>query len=419
MSSKTFQVAHFEIVRNLKKISFWLAAIAVPIAMALYIAFVALIGATTNEQISANNNTSDLRLGLYDALGYVQQYSFINADEQEQTVTKIASREQGLQEITDNHLDVLYIIPDNFATEHRVEVHVKNGETSIFDNYSAPIKQLLSNEAANQVDAVNYAVIAQTINYQSVNYDQEDNHIIDPSETISRMAAPIAATVLFYLIIILFGNRLSTAMVEEKENRISELLLTSVKPGQLIAGKTISLIVLGVIQLVVLIVPVVLMLIIANNYHLLPTNFVIAPSLASILSSLLLLFCAFFLFASICVLIGVVSPTARDASSYAGILVFSVVIPFMFFGQMNANPVNVIGYVLTYFPLSTPAAMMLRSIFGNLPTWEYWLGLGEIALVSFLSLRLAAYIFRRNAISFTTKINLKKLLGKPRKAWKN
>jgi ABC-type Na+ efflux pump permease subunit len=82
------------------------------------------------------------------------------------------------------------------------------------------------------------------------------------------------------------------------------------------------------------------------------------------------------------------------------------------------NSTGALTYFLSYFPPSAPIALMLRGVFGNLPTWEFWLGLADIVIFGALAARLATYIFCRNAIEFTPKINFKKLFSNPRKSWK-
>jgi hypothetical protein len=61
---------------------------------------------------------------------------------------------------------------------------------------------------------------------------------------------------------------------------------------------------------------------------------------------------------------------------------------------------------------------MLRGIFGNLQTWELILSIIIIGVSSILIALFATYIFRRNAIEFTSKLNLKKILGSTRTSWK-
>jgi ABC-2 type transport system permease protein len=206
-------------------------------------------------------------------------------------------------------------------------------------------------------------------------------------------------------------------MVEEKENRISELILTSVKPNTLIVGKIISLMIVGIIQLIVLVVPVLLLYKIAGNLNIFPADFQLSLDAINIAQYLIYLVAAYFLFTAMSVFVGVISPTAKDANSYSGFMIIMVILPIFFINAFMSEP-SALTYFLSYFPPSAPISIPLRAIFGTLAPWEFWVGLGEILVVGALIAKLDASIFRRNAIEFTAKINFKKLFGAPRKTWK-
>jgi ABC-type Na+ efflux pump permease subunit len=137
----------------------------------------------------------------------------------------------------------------------------------------------------------------------------------------------------------------------------------------------------------------------------------------SILQYLLFLVVSYFLFTAMSLFVGVISPTAKDANSYSSFMVIMVILPVFFISALMVEP-TALSYFLSYFPPSAPIAIMLRAVFGNLQPWEYWVSLAEIALVGALVVKLDSHIFRKNAIEFTSKINFKNLLSKPRKSWK-
>lgn len=416
--NKTLEVIRFEVMRNLKKPSFWIAAILIPIGFALYIGFAALVGYNTGESMEAGTNTTDLKLGVYDEAEYLAGTKFINADEKEQEVIAIESKDAGVNAVKAKELDVFYYIGKDFATDQKVEIYTKPEVASITDDYSMPIRALLSTTAAVNVKPIDLAVVTGAINYNTTTFSAEDDHVIDQDEIIKTIVGPVIALVCFYILLVVLGNRLTTAMVEEKENRISELLLTSIKPVNLIIGKIISLMIVGIVQLIVLIVPVLMLYKVGLANNILPADLVISFDLASIAMYMLLLVLSYFLFTALSVIVGVISPTAKDANSYSSVMIIMVIMPIFFINAFMPNSISTLTYVLSYFPPSAPIALMLRGLFGNLPTWEFWLGLADIAIFGILASKLATHIFCRNAIEFTPKINFKKLFGAPRKQWK-
>ena len=417
--NKTWQVIRFEVMRSLKKPSFWLAAILVPVLLGFYIFIAAISGYNAEEALEAGIDTSNMSLGVYDEAEYLATKTVINKKEQEQSLKEYKDKETGIKDVQDGKLDVFYYLPKNFEDAHKVEVYVKPDSTSIFDDYANPIRSLLSATALSEVSGVNIAIITGAVDYQTTTYDTEDNHEIDTAEAFSHLIIPAIGLALFYILIVVLGNRLTAAMVEEKENRISELLLTSIKPVNLIVGKIISLMILGIIQLSVLIIPLIIGYLVAKQYDAIPFGVTIDFNPILITEYLVLLLASYFLFTSLCVVIGTITSSAKDANSFMSVIIILTILPIFFISTFANHNIQPFTYFLTYFPPSAPLAIMLRGVFNTLPTWELLLGLADILIFGFLFSRLATHIFCRNAIASGTKIDFKKLLGSPRKTWKN
>ena len=416
--SRTTEVIRFEVARSLKKPSFWIAAILIPVGFALYMGFAALVGYNAGEAMQAGTDTTDLKLGIYDEPSYLKSTTFKNKDDKDQTIERVDSKDAGVAAVKDKKLDVFYYIGSDFAESKKVEIYVKPESAGITDDYSVPIRTLLSMTAMTNVSSVDYAVITNTVNFDTTTFDAKDDHAIDTGEKIKEIVGPALALACFYILMVVLGNRLTAAMVEEKENRISELLLTSIKPVNLIVGKIVSLMIVGIIQLIVLVVPMLVLYKIGQNGNILPEWLQLSFDFASIAQYMAMLIASYFLFTSLCVIIGVISPTAKDANSYSSFVIIMVILPIFFINVFMPNSTGALTYFLSYFPPSAPIALMLRGVFGNLPTWEFWLGLADIVIFGALAARLATYIFCRNAIEFTPKINFKKLFSNPRKEWK-
>lgn len=416
--SNILKVIRFEVMRSIKKPSFWLAAVLIPIGFGIYIFIAGLVGQNTNQAIESGSDTTDKKLAYYDEAGYLKNATFKNANNKEQTLTKYDNKEQGISDVKARKIDVFYYIEKDFANSKKVEIYTKPEEATLVDDYTKPMRALLAATAYTEVDELNVAIISDKISYESTTFDIKDDHVVDSSEMINRIIGPGLALVCFYILMVVLGNRLTAAMVEEKENRISELLLTSIKPNQLIVGKIISLMIAGIIQLAVIIIPVLILYNVGLTQNILPNWLQLDFDFVSIIQYLALLIVSYFLFTAMCVTVGVISPTAKDASSFSSVIIIMVILPIFFISSFMTSGTNTMTYVLSYFPPSAPIALMLRGVFNNLPTWEFWLGLADITIVGIVVARAATNIFCKNAIEFTPKINFKNLLGSPRKSWK-
>ena len=417
--NKTWQVVRFEIVRSLKKPSFWLAALLIPILLGFYIFVAAMSGYNASEVLEAGVDTSDMTLGVFDEAEYLAVKTVINQKNEEQTLREYKAKDAGVNDVKDGKLDVFYYLPSNFEKEHQVEIYVKPDSVGVLDDYANPIRSLLSATALAETSEINFAIITNAIAYNTTTFSTEDDHIVDMAETISKIAVPAIGLGMFYILIVVLGNRLTAAMVEEKENRISELILTSIKPIHLIIGKIISLMVLGIIQLTILIVPLIIAYFVAQKYNAIPFNISLNLDPILVVEYSILLLMSYFLFTSLCVLIGTLTSSAKDANSFMSVIIILTILPIFFIGSFAERDIQPLAYFLSYFPPSAPLALMMRGVFGTLPTWELLIGIADITIFGLISSRLATYIFCHNAIASTSKIDFKKLLGAPRKTWKD
>lgn len=416
--SKTGEVIRFEVVRSLKKPSFWLAALLVPILLGFYIFIAALSGYSAGEAIESGVDTADMTLGVFDEAKYLTAKTIINSKEEQQELKEYSDKESGINDVQNKTLDIFYYLPANFAENPKVEVYVKPDTVSVLNDYATPIRSLLSVTALSEVSPINYAIITNSIAYETTTYSAEDDHEVDTNEAISKIAIPAIGLAMFYILIVVLGNRLTAAMVEEKENRISELILTSIKPVNLIVGKIVSLMILGIIQLLVLVIPLIIAYLVALRYDAIPFHIEITFNPILIVEYIALLLMSYFLFTTLCVTIGTMTSSAKDANSFMSVIIILTILPIFFIGSFANHDVQPFTYFLTYFPPSAPLALMLRGVFCTLPTWELLLGLADITIFGILFSKLATYIFCRNAIASSSKFNIKQLLGGPRKSWK-
>ena len=416
----TFNVIRFEVMRNLKKPSFWIAAIMVPIILVAYVMICGMAGYNMGDTLSGNVDTTDMKIAVVDESDYLKVYEIPKDQEGKETKTieKLENKEQGIQDVKDKKIDILYYLPADFEESGKVEIYVKPDNATMLDDYSMPLKTALSMQASSEVPPIALKIITDTIEYTTTTYDAKDNHEVDLSEAVNKVIAPILGIALFYFLLVVLGNRIIVAMTEEKENRISELLLVSIKPTDLVVGKIISLMVLGIIQLLVLIIPIIILVNTDAINAVLPAGFELKLDFFELVKYGLFLLVAYFLFTSACVAIGTITPTAKDANSYSGvIMILMILVPFIFMNVFSIEP-KFITYFLTYLPFSAPLSVFFRGIFNNLPTWELWLAFADVLIAGILCMLIATYFFKRNAISFTSKVNFKKLLGAPRTSWK-
>ena len=132
--NKTKEIIRFEVLRSLKKPSFWIAAILIPIGFGIYMAVASLVGYNASETLANGTDTTDLKLGIYDEAEYLDETKFKNADNKEQTLEKIDGKDAGITAVKEKKLDVFYYISKDFAKTKKVEIYTKPESSSLMDD---------------------------------------------------------------------------------------------------------------------------------------------------------------------------------------------------------------------------------------------------------------------------------------------
>ena len=387
MSSATMKVAKFEIVRQLKKPAFWAAILLLPILMGVMVLISYMVSDSGAKEPEWDANT---KVAITDEAGVLPGEApfVINGD-----------KEYGIEKVKDGEIDYYFYIPADFAEKKQAELyHISEG-LDLFNNDAAILRGILKQYATEKVDELD--VIALTSDYEIV-----DNKLTTGGEAenaLGKAIIPLAILVVFFLFVALFGNRFLMAVVEEKENRISEMILTSVSAKHLIVGKIVAMMVLGLIQIATFVIPVIALVFINRDNAMINTilsSIVLDP--ATIAMNIVLFVASVFLYAGTCVFVGSLVSTARDASSFIGPAIIAMVFPLYFLQAFAVAEPGMLAQFLTYFPLSAPIALMLRSGFGTLSGVEYGIGLAEVVVIAVIMVRLAVVTFQKNAINFDT-----------------
>ncbi len=221
---------------------------------------------------------------------------------------------------------------------------------------------------------------------------------------------PMIAGLLFVIAVNISGGYLLQAVVEEKENRTMEVLVTSVSPGQLMAGKIIGNLSVGLFELVIWIFFTGVALKILPN--LIPMG---APP--EIPFSYVLLIIATFLpaFVMIAAAMGAVGATATDmkeAQQVAGFFTIPIVIPYWFMTAIMFNPNGSIAVAMSLIPFTAPLALPMRAVFTTIPAWQLILSIGMLTLLAVFAVWLAGRVFRLGMLRFGKKVRLKEAFAR-------
>jgi len=206
-----------------------------------------------------------------------------------------------------------------------------------------------------------------------------------------------------------------TSVSEEKENRSMEMVLTYVKPRQLIVGKLLAVCLVTLTQVAffaLLAVAAFLIIQQMGNTITLPAGIAmdkISFDLMPIFFGAAFLVVGFLMFAGFMTATAAAAPSTKEANSFSSVFFIGAFIPFYFISLLLTDPENPIVRFLTFFPLTSPVITLIRNTVGNMSTLESWLALGVMTIFMLGSIWLAVRAFKLGALEFSQSIKLSKL----------
>lgn len=397
-------VLRFELIRTLKKPSFWLSILAIPALTGIIFAIVFFANKTSQ------NREEEVRNAPF-SLAVEDQTKIIN-DETLATLkaTRVRDKNAAINDVKTGKIDAFFYYPDDLK-KHPIEVYNKNDGVMDNEKYTSLAQSLIKASATATVGSPQLLTIitdGTTTTQTNFEHGREAN-------IIGRMIVPMIFLIVFYAVIVLLGGQMLTSTTEEKENRVTEMLLTSISSKALIVGKIVSLIILGFIQISVIVIPAILV-------YLLGKDAFNIPDMSSFLGSIqfefwpialgaAVLASGFLLFTGMLVAIGAAMPTAKEANGFFGIVITLMVVPFWFFPLLISPANSIVVTGLTYFPFTAPFALLIRNSFNTLPLTEGIIGLIIVAVSGILAINIAVRIFRYGTLEYSNRLSLRTIFG--------
>ncbi len=394
-------VFSFEVVRTLKKKAFWAMALALPVLMVGVLGIVFLSNRATEDAVK-NMEKQQFSAIVMDESGLVngQMITALGFDEASDKAASIDSVKAGKR-------DAFIYYPSDLSKG--AEVYANN--VGIFNNgrYSAVAKLLIEQSVTSSVDTNIKTVISGGLTIRPTTF--QDGEVYDP---LMHMIAPGLFLVLFYFLIAMFGNQAVTSTTEEKENRVIEMLLTTVQARTVIIGKILALIVLALIQAALLITPALIGYFTLRDKLSLPSVDLSSIPLdpARIGIALVIFAASFMLFMGLLVAIGAAVPAAKDASGAISVVMLALFAPLYAVSLFISSPGSGIVQFLSYFPFTSPIPLLLRNAAGTIMWYEVLIATAILVITAIFVIRTAVNVFQHGALEYSRRLSVKEIFGR-------
>jgi ABC-2 type transport system permease protein len=210
--------------------------------------------------------------------------------------------------------------------------------------------------------------------------------------------------------IFMTSGYLLQSVTEEKENRVVEIVLSSVPATPLMAGKIIGLGGAGLTQVAIWVLSAIVAIPLLSSQ--IPDLGPISLDTTMLVLALTYFVLGYLAYGAIFAAVGAIAPGNREAQQYSGFLGFAAALPFIVFSIFLSDLQSPVVLALALFPLTTPTAMLIvLGVSDGIP-WELvGASLTSLTLFALLATWASARIFRATVLLYGVRPSLQQLIG--------
>ena len=387
---KFWRVIVYEYTRHVFRKRFIFAVLSVPLFVLFFIAIIVIT-------FMLESNTTPI--------GYVDHSGLLvnplpapkpEAPNRPVPILPYASEEQAQSDLQAGKLQAYYVLDSDYVETSKARlVYVKEPKRPAQQQFTSFIATNLlakyPSEIANRVIDGDKLIVRTPDGKREVS-----------SGAIFSVMLPFIAGIAFFMAIFTSAGYIMQAVVEEKENRTMEIVVTSVSPNQLMMGKTLADIAIGLTQLLSWIVILVVPVWIARPY--LPMLSTIAVPPGMLLLTLAVMLPTFVMLGGLMAAIGATVTESREGQQIVGLFTMPTWIPYFLIMPLMTAPNSLLAVVMSFIPFTAPLTLITRAGFTQVPFWQIAISVTILVLCAAGSLWLAGRAFRLGMLSYGKRL---------------
>jgi ABC-2 type transport system permease protein len=304
-----------------------------------------------------------------------------------------------------NEVQAVYTIPEDYLSSGYLELNyleaIKSGARGQFNDFLG----------INLLSGHDPAVAERVLSGSEIIIRPLDGSREVSSETgFLGVIVPIVAAFGFIIAMFTTGGYLVNAVVEEKENRTMEVVLTSVSPNQFMTGKILADICIGLTQILLWLVFIIVGIRVASNYIEILRSIHFDPQL--VVLCLVILLPTFVMVSAFMALIGATVAEAREGQQLTGLLALPIWIPYLLIVLILENPNSTLAVALSLVPMTSSLTMLIRQGATNIPTWQIIISSLIVIICAVGAIWLAGKAFRLGMLRYGKRISIREVLSR-------
>ena len=407
---KILVIARHEYLQGIKRLGFIIMTAAVPALGVLGLLLATLLGGEAQqvgEFLARQFEGTEQATGIVDRTGLFSPIQPAYGD----AFVLLESEAAAAEAVESEEISAALLIPEDYLATGRVVVLTAgSGFGAVEVGDSSDIRAFFVDHLlAGRVDEEIRHRTARPLRPQARVVSDGETRGEGPLSFVFTFVVPYVLSFFLIMTIFVSSGYLLRSVATEKETRVVELIISSVRPMELMAGKVVGLGALGLTQVAVWVVSAVafsgglVALVAAGGALIVPTRVMVLGVVYYLLG--------YTLYAILMAGIGSLGTTMQESQQLAGFFSFFAAIPYMLSGFLFTNPNALVARILSFFPLTAATMMMLRLPLAEVP-WVDVAGSIVVLLASIpAALWVGAKLFRVGLLIYGKRPTVKEIWG--------
>ena len=399
----SWKVAKWELKRNIKNKSFIISLFLTPILFLVFSTLPTLLDKLQSDPEPVTVYVKD-ELHVWNKLEPV-----IKAQGLQWKIEEPLENEDKMMKEIEKSTNTAYIpLTEDVLSEGKIKVYMSEDVDNQFLQQASTLEQPLYQLQLSSLELTTEQMefISKGVAVEAVTLSPKDKGEKGEEEDALMRAVPgiFAGVILFSIVIT--GMMIFQSASQEKKEKVAEIILSSVTPGELMNGKIMGYFGLGIIQVIVWMLFIIPIVIWRIDFPVM--EYLLVPE------TLLLVFIAFagyLLFAAFFVGMGATVEDMSSAGNFQGMVMMLPFLPFVLIGPVLSEPEGIIAQIGSYFPISAPAILLVRlSVMQEWPWMQILISIVILLVSIWILMVLAGKIFKTGILMYGKNATPKEIL---------
>lgn len=330
----------------------------------------------------------------------------------QQKVVLLENVEAGRPKLEDESWKAIVVIPDDYIATGKVEVYTRRSDLFGSAMKTGWLSKMIRREILKKTSLTDNEVARIRSFAKATEFEITGKGVFEEVNILRKglsMGIPLAVAGLLVLALMMNASALLSSIAEEKENKVMEVIVSSVSADDLLFGKVLGIVCAGLLQIaiwmaMISVFPIILQAAMNESVDF-DVNFL------QLLLSGVFMVMGFLFYGSLLAGMGSLGSTYKDCQQLSAVVIICACVPMMMPTVFISDPNAIVPRTLSMIPFFSPIGMTLRLGSGDIAFWEVAVSFLILAVATWFAIKIAAKLFRAGTL----------MRGKPpgiREIWK-